>query len=40
MTTVAFLVLLFVLLPFLAVRHGVESRTGFATPPDWRRLDS
>ena len=40
MTTALFLVILFVLLPLLAVRHGVDSRPGFATPPDWRRLDS
>jgi hypothetical protein len=40
MTIALFLALLFVLLPLLAVRHGVDSRPGFATPPDWRRLDS
>ena len=40
MTAAALLVLLFVVIPVLAVRHGSESRPGFATPPDWRRLDS
>ena len=40
MTTAALLVLLLVVLPILAVRHGAESRPGFASPPDWRRLDS
>jgi hypothetical protein len=39
-TLAAMLVFLFVVLPILAVRHGAESRPGFATPPDWRRLDS
>jgi hypothetical protein len=40
MNAALLLVLLFVILPLLAVRHGVDSRPGFATPPDWRRLDS
>jgi hypothetical protein len=40
MTFVALLVLLFVVLPLLSVRYGAESRPGFATRPDWRRLDS
>jgi hypothetical protein len=40
MTAAAFLVLLFVVLPLLALRYGAESRPGFATPPDWRGLDS
>ena len=40
MLTATLLVLLFVVLPLLAVRHGAESRPGFATPPDWRSLDS
>jgi len=40
MTIAAILVLLLVVLPILAVRYGAESRPGFATPPDWRRLDS
>jgi hypothetical protein len=40
MTAAAFLALLFVLIPLLSVRHGAESRPGFGTSPDWRRLDS
>jgi hypothetical protein len=40
MTAVAFLVFLFVALPFLAVRYGAESRPGFVGSPDWRKLDS
>jgi len=40
MTTALLLVLLFVVLPILALRHGVDSRPGFGTPTDWRRLDS
>jgi hypothetical protein len=40
MTAAAFILVLFVLLPLLVVRHGAESRTGFASPIDWRRLDS
>jgi hypothetical protein len=40
MTTVLFLLTVFVLLPLLAVRYGVDSRPGFAGRPDWRRRDS
>jgi|tagenome__1003787_1003787.scaffolds.fasta_scaffold20002496_2 hypothetical protein len=40
MTAALLLALLFVLLPLMAVRYGVDSRPGFATRPDWRRRDS
>ena len=30
----------FVLIPALAVRYGVESRPGFGSRVDWRSLDS
>lgn len=40
MITAAFIVALFVLLPVLALRHGAESRPGFAGSLDWRRLDA
>ena len=39
MTTVAFLLVLFVLLPVLAVRHGADSRPGFGVRPDWRSFN-
>ena len=38
MITVAFALVLFVLLPVLAVRHGADSRPGFGSHPDWRSL--
>jgi hypothetical protein len=40
MTAILLLLLLFVLLPLAAVRYGVDSRRGFGSAPDWRRLDS
>jgi len=40
MVTAAFILVLFIALPLLAVRHGAESRSGFASPIDWRRYDS
>jgi len=40
MTVALFILALFVVLPLLAVRHGAESRSGFASPIDWRRYDS
>jgi hypothetical protein len=39
MITVAFALVLFVLLPVLAVRHGAESRPGFDFRPDWRSFN-
>jgi hypothetical protein len=39
-TAALFLLILFVVVPALAIRHGAESRTGFASPIDWRRIDS
>jgi|tagenome__1003787_1003787.scaffolds.fasta_scaffold18764066_2 hypothetical protein len=38
MVSVAFALVLFVLVPALAVRHGAESRPGFGSRPDWRSL--
>ncbi len=35
MTSLAFTIVLFVLLPVLAVRFGAESRSGFGPTPDW-----
>jgi hypothetical protein len=35
-TTIALTLVLFVLLPVLAVRYGAESRPGFGSSPDWR----
>jgi hypothetical protein len=40
MTAALFLLILFVVVPALALRHGAESRPGFASPIDWRRIDS
>ena len=40
MTSIAFILLLFVLVPALVARHGAESRSGFASPIDWRRIDN
>jgi hypothetical protein len=40
MTAALFLLILFVVIPALALRHGTESRTGFASPVDWRRIDA
>jgi hypothetical protein len=40
MTIALFLLILFIVVPALALRHGAESRTGFASPIDWRRIDS
>jgi len=40
MVTVAFALVLFVLLPVLAVRYGAESRAGFGQTPDWRLRNS
>jgi hypothetical protein len=40
MTIAAFILVLFVLLPILAVRHGAESRNGFGSHIDWRRIDA
>jgi hypothetical protein len=39
-TVAAFILVLFVLLPFLATRRGTDSRPGFSSPVDWRRIDS
>ncbi len=39
MTAVAFALVLFVLLPVLALRHGAESRPGFSGRTDWRSLN-
>jgi hypothetical protein len=40
MVAAAFILVLFVLLPVLAVRYGAESRTGFGSTPDWRLRNS
>ncbi len=40
MTVVAFALVLFVLLPALAVGRGAESRPGFGARPDWRSFTS
>jgi hypothetical protein len=40
MTIALFLLILFIVIPALSLRHGAESRTGFASPIDWRRIDS
>ena len=40
MIAAAFILVLFVLLPVLAVRRGAESRQGFGRHIDWRRLDA
>jgi hypothetical protein len=40
MILAAFTLVLFVLLPVLAVRHGAESRKGFGSHIDWRRIDA
>ena len=40
MTAALILLILFVVIPALAIRHGAESRAGFASPIDWRRIDS
>ena len=40
MAVIAFILVVFALVPALAGRLGTESRTGFASPVDWRRLDS
>jgi hypothetical protein len=39
MTIVGFALLLFIVLPILAVRHGADSRPGFGSHPDWRALN-
>ena len=39
MVIVGFALLLFIVLPLLAVRHGADSRPGFGSPPDWRPLN-
>ena len=40
MATIAIAVVLFVLLPVLALLRGAESRPGFDGRPDWRSLNS
>jgi hypothetical protein len=40
MIAALFLLILLVVIPALSLRHGAESRTGFASPIDWRRIDS
>jgi hypothetical protein len=40
MTVAAFILVLFVLLPLVATRLAADSRPGFSSPVDWRRIDS